>query len=307
VSSSVLRSTFLYLSRQKQLRQWVETSSQAERMTSRFIAGLHLEDGLRVTRQLAAGGISTSLDHLGENVTTTEEAVAARDAYLRALQRIGEEKLPVTISVKLTSLGLDLSEDLCRANASSLLSVARDMGTRVEFDMEDSSYTDRTLAIVRDMHSLYGCVRAVVQAYLYRTEADVEDLSARGIPVRLCKGAYQEPPTVAWPDKAAVDQNFVKLMRLAFDKGTYPAIATHDDAMVGQTLEYICQRGITADRFEFQMLYGIRRDLQQEVVSRGYRLRLYVPYGTAWYPYFMRRLAERPANVMFLAKSVFKG
>jgi proline dehydrogenase len=248
----------------------------------------------------------TSLDHLGENVKTAAEAEAARDAYLQALKRICAEQLPATISAKLTSLGLDLSEDLCRANAAAMVDLARANGTRVEFDMEDSSYTDRTLAIIHDLHSRFGSVRAVVQAYLYRTEADVEELCRRGIPVRLCKGAYQEPPSVAWPDKADVDRNYVKLMRILFDRGSYPAIATHDDAMVGQTFEYVRQRGIKPDQFEFQMLYGVRRKLQQDVVRKGYPVRLYVPYGAAWYPYFMRRLAERPANVIFLAKSILQ-
>jgi proline dehydrogenase len=170
--------------------------------------------------------------------------------------------------------------------------------------MEDSSYTQRTLDIVRDLHSSGGPVRAVIQAYLYRTEADIEDMCARGIPVRLCKGAYREPASVAFPLKTDVDRNYVKLMRVLLERGAYPAIATHDEAIVGQCLEFVKARGIRPERFEFQMLYGVRRALQRQVVARGYRLRLYVPYGEAWYPYFMRRLAERPANVMFLAKSL---
>jgi proline dehydrogenase len=282
----------------------METSPSARKLTGRFIAGLTLEDGLRVARELAQRGTLTSLDHLGENVTTAEAARAARDAYLEALKRIADSGLPATISMKLTSVGLDLSDDLCRENADQIVSLAKSIGTRVEFDMEDSTYTDRTLRLIHALHDKYGSVRAVIQAYLYRAEADVEELSRRGIPVRLCKGAYKEPPEVAWPSKDDVDRNFVKLMYILFDRGTYPAMATHDDAIVGQAYEYIKRRGIRREQFEFQMLYGVRRALQQQVLARGYQLRLYVPYGSAWYPYFMRRLAERPANVMFIARSI---
>lgn len=284
----------------------METSPQAQKLTSRFIAGLTLEDGIRVIREVQARGATTSIDHLGENVRTAAEACAARDAYLEALRRIAELQLPATISMKLTSVGLDISQDLCRENSEAIVRLARDTGTRVEFDMEDSGYVDRTLRLIRGLHEQFGSVRAVIQAYLYRSEADVEDLSRRGIPVRLCKGAYSEPPEVAWPNKSDVDRNYVKLMQILFDRGAYPAIATHDDAIVGQAYEYIRQNNIRPERFEFQMLYGVRRGVQQQVLQRGYRLRLYVPYGTAWYPYFMRRLAERPANVMFIARSIVK-
>jgi proline dehydrogenase len=174
--------------------------------------------------------------------------------------------------------------------------------------MEDATYTDRNLQLLRDMHALYpGHVRAVIQAYLYRSEADVEDLSRLGIPVRLCKGAYREPATVAWPNKVDVDNNFVKLMKLLFDKGTHPAIATHDDTMIGHTIAYVKARNVQPHQFEFQMLYGVGRQLHPQIVNRGYKIRQYVPYGSAWYPYFMRRLAERPANVLFLAKNLARG
>jgi proline dehydrogenase len=300
----VLRGTFLYLSKQPDLRRWMETSPYAQRLTRRFVAGLHLEDAIAAARELAAQRMLVSLDHLGENVATEAEARAARDAHLNSLRRIAEERLGGTVSAKLTSLGLDISRELCMENAAGLVRAARDTGTRVEFDMEDSSYVDRTLSVIHELRDSYGDhVRAVIQAYLYRSEADVAELCRRGIPVRLCKGAYREPPSVAWPAKADVDRNYVRLMQMLFDKGTYPAIATHDDAMIGQALEWVRRHGVRADAFEFQMLYGVRRKLQQDVVDRGFRLRLYVPYGAAWYPYFMRRLAERPANVLFLAKS----
>jgi proline dehydrogenase len=297
----VARGAFLYLSRQPKLRRWMETSPDARKLTSRFIAGLQLEDAIAVARELASRNMWCSLDHLGENVRTEAEARAARDAHLNSLRRIAELGLPATVSAKLTSLGLDISRDLCRENAGALVQAARDTNSRVEFDMEDSSYTDRTLSMIHELRAEYGdYVRAVIQAYLYRSEADVDELCRRKIPVRLCKGAYKEPPNVAWPAKVDVDRNYLKLMQMLFEKGTYPAIATHDDAMIAHALR------MPADRFEFQMLYGVRRKLQQDVVDRGFRLRLYVPYGAAWYPYFMRRLAERPANVLFLAKSFLR-
>lgn len=282
----------------------METSATARRLTSRFIAGLSLDDGLRVARELQGRGVLSSLDHLGENVSTPGEAMIARDAYLAALRRIAAERLPSTVSMKVTSVGLDVSEELCRTHSEELARTAQASGSAVECDMEDSGYTDRNLAIVRDLHAKYGSLRAVIQAYLYRSDSDVEDLSKRGIPVRLCKGAYQEPASVAFPQKLDVDRNYVKLMMALFDRGVNPAIATHDEAIIGQAIEYVRARKISADRFEFQMLYGVRRKLQQQLVARGFRLRLYVPYGEAWYPYFMRRLAERPANVLFIARSL---
>jgi proline dehydrogenase len=286
----------------------METSPQARALTSRFIAGLQLDDAIRVASELAWRGFDSSLDHLGENVKTEAEARAARDAHLSGLRRISETGLPSTISAKLTSLGLDISRDLCRENADALLMEAKSVGTRVEFDMEDSSYTDRTLEIVYELRERHGDrVRAVIQAYLYRSEGDVEELCRRGIPVRLCKGAYKEPPSVAWPNKTDVDRNFIKLMKLLFEKCGCPAIATHDEAIIGQALTYVRSHDIAPEQFEFQMLYGVRRKLQQQIVDRGFRVRLYVPYGAAWYPYFMRRLAERPANVLFLARSLLQG
>lgn len=302
-----LRGAFLYLSRQQALRRWMETSGAAGRFTSRFVAGLTLDDGMRVARELAREGMTASLDHLGENVATLEEAAAARDSYLRALDRISVSGLDATVSMKVTSLGLDISASACEAHTAAVVERAASVGTRVEFDMEDARYTDRNLRLVHAMHERFGSVRAVIQAYLYRSEADVRALCDAGIPVRLCKGAYREPASVAWPSKSDVDANFVKLMRLLFDRGTYPAIATHDDAMIREAMAYIRERGVAPDAFEFQMLYGVRRALQQRTVRDGYRLRLYVPYGAAWYPYFMRRLAERPANVWFLVKNAVRG
>src|ERR1039457_2508889 len=223
-----------------------------------------------------------TLDHLGESVTSLAETEGSRDAYLAALDQIAARKLTATISVKLTQLGLDFSDDACRANV------------------------ERTLALVYRLHEGYGCVRAVIQAYLYRSESDIENLSKQQIPVRLCKGAYKEPSDMAFPDKNDVDKNYVLLMTRLLDHGTYPAIASHDEKIIDQALQYAKERNIAPDRFEFQMLYGISRDLQKRLVQGGHRLRLYVPYGDAWDPYFMRRLAERPANVVFLARSLLR-
>jgi proline dehydrogenase len=303
----VMRGALLYLSRQPQLRRWVETSPAAHKLTSRFIAGLVLDDAIRVARELEHRNAMATLDYLGENVRTIEEASAARDAYIEALNRIASEGLRSTISMKITSLGLDVSEQVCRENTELLVSKAHESDSTVEFDMEDATYTHRNLALVSSMHDKYQSVRAVIQAYLYRSEGDINGLCDRGVPVRLCKGAYREPESIAWPRKYDVDQNYIKLMRILFDRGTYPAIATHDEAMIREAISYTDKRGIRPEQFEFQMLYGIRRTMQRRVVEKGYRLRLYVPYGTAWYPYFMRRLAERPANVWFLAKSIYKG
>jgi len=302
----VLRGAFLYFSRQPQLRRWVETSPAARKFTSRFIAGLTLDDGVQAAQRLCRQNVRASLDYLGENVKTLAEANLARDAYLDALQQIAAQGLEATISMKITSVGLDVSEQACWDNTEALVRKARDVNTRVEMDMEDSSYTERNLRLVHTMHDRYASVRAVIQAYLYRSEKDIEALCNRAVPVRLCKGAYREPETIAWPRKRDVDQNFLKLMRILFDRGTYPAIATHDEKMIDESIAYSKQRGVPPDRFEFQMLYGVQRRLQRRVVERGYRLRVYVPYGAAWYPYFMRRLAERPANVWFVMKNLLR-
>jgi proline dehydrogenase len=284
----------------------METSKTSQKLTSRFVAGLTLDDGLRACAALQAEGIQSSLDHLGENVHDLAEADQSRDAYLAALDRIAASGLPTTVSMKLTALGLDLSEETARRNTAALVERAREIGSRIEMDMESTEYTDRTLSIVREMHRS-GPVRAVIQAYLYRSEADIDQLNREGIQVRLCKGAYKEPPDRAYPSKHDVDANYVKLMKKLLDEGTYPAIASHDEAILNEAIRYVRERHYPVERFEFQMLYGIRRAVQQRIVKEGFRLRVYVPYGVAWYPYFMRRLAERPANVLFLARNLFRG
>jgi proline dehydrogenase len=303
----MLRSTLLHLSEQRWLRHWMENSAASRKMTSRFVAGRTLSDGIEVLNNLAKDNILGTLDYLGENVKNLAEAGQSRDCYLAALHRIDGVNLPATVSLKLTQFGLDLSESACRDNLSALVAFASRMGTQVEIDMESTAYTDRTLGLVKDMQSAFpGHVRAVIQAYLFRSESDIKSLSSLAIPVRLCKGAYREPASVAYPSKADVDQNYLRLMRLLFSEGHYPAIASHDESIIQSTLRHIREQSIDSKRFEFQMLYGIRRDLQRQLVAEGFRLRLYVPYGDAWYPYFMRRLAERPANVLFLAKNALR-
>ncbi len=296
----MLRSFFIFLSQQKSLRRWMEHSSFARPLTRRFIAGNTLDEALAVCQKLNREGIFTTLDYLGESVTAIEEANQSRDHCLQAIRLIHERKIDSTISVKLTQLGLDINEELCFDNARQLVALAKQTQSRVEFDMESSAYVDRTLAIVHRLHQEFGCVRAVLQAYLFRTEADIKTSNSLGLPVRICKGAYAEPDTVAFAEKSEVDTNYLKLTRLLLEGGEYPAIATHDDRMVAGATSF------PKDKFEFQMLYGVRRDLQRKLLAQGFRIRVYVPYGEAWYPYFMRRLAERPANVIFLLRNFFK-
>ena len=285
----------------------MENSPLSRKLTARFVAGPTLEEGIRVLNRLAAESTTATLDFLGENVTSLDEAAQSRDSYLAALEAIARAGLPATVSLKLTQFGLDFSEQACRQNVEALAVRAEAMDTRIEIDMEASEYTDRTLDLVRFIQCRHsGHVRAVIQAYLYRSEADIRKLSELQIPVRLCKGAYREPASAAFPRKADVDANYCKLLKLLLDTGTDPAIGSHDENMVNATLDYARAQSIPPESFEFQMLYGIRRDLQRRVVEQGYRLRLYVPYGDAWYPYFMRRLAERPANVLFLAKNLLR-
>jgi proline dehydrogenase len=300
------RNFFLYLSQQRRLRRWMETSPVARKLTSRFVAGETLDDELRVSTQLQGLGIMTALDHLGENVTTLEEANGSAAAYLLALDQIAARGLPATISIKATHFGMDVSETACYENVLRVATRAREIGSRVEVDMESTVYTERTLALVTAVAGKVGDIRVAIQAYLLRTPADIERLNQLGVRVRLCKGAYNEPASLAHPDKADVDRSYVELMHRLFDQGTDPAIAGHDPRMIQEAIRYSREKGITADHFEFQMLYGIRRDLQSRVVDQGFRLRVYVPYGTAWYPYFMRRLSERPANVLFVARSLFR-
>lgn len=285
----------------------METSALAQRLAARFVAGDSFADGLEAGRRINREGIAVTFDRLGESVTSLAEAEASRDEYLRVLDEISDHQLDANVSIKLTQFGMDISEQACRANAEQLVRRARDRNGFVRIDMESSEYTERTLRTVHDLHAQYKTVGTVIQAYLRRSESDIETLCRQGIRVRLCKGAYLEPAEVAFQAKSEVDRNFVHLMRILLAAGTYPAIATHDEKIIQTAKDFASVRNLSRDSFEFQMLYGIRRDLQRRMVAEGYRLRLYVPFGKAWYPYFMRRLAERPANVLFLARNLLRG
>ncbi|MBV8631795.1 MAG: proline dehydrogenase family protein [Silvibacterium sp.] len=279
------------------------------RMSSRFVAGMEVEDVLKAARSLQAQGIASTLDSLGENVNTPEEAKRHADIYHRLLDAIASRQLKANISVKLTQMGMDLGHELAREIVSGLVDHAVAAKTFVRVDMEGSEYTQPTIDLVRNLHAIpanRGSVGIVIQAYLRRSEQDIAGLLADGIRIRLCKGAYKEPPSIAFPEKADVDANFVKLTEMLLTSGIYHGIATHDEAMVEATKRIVRERGIERKSFEFQMLYGVRRDLQRALVAEGYNVRVYVPFGAEWYPYFMRRLAERPANVLFIAKNMLK-
>jgi proline dehydrogenase len=302
----MLRRSLLYLSSQPALRRWMETSPLARGLSSRFVAGSRLDEALAACKKIRTEGITATLDYLGENVANLGEAAACRDMYLRMLDSLHAAGLEPNVSLKLTQFGLDLSLAACEENVAQLVERAARLGGFVRMDMESSQYTDRTLGIVNRLFQRFGSCGTVIQAYLLRSAADVEGLSARGIRVRLCKGAYLEPPTVAFSAKSEVDRSYLELAGRLLEAGEYPAIATHDERMIEGVKAFAVTHGIGKDRFEFQMLYGIRRDLQRKLITEGYRVRVYVPFGEAWYPYFMRRLAERPANLIFLARNLVR-
>jgi proline dehydrogenase len=304
----MLRDTLLYLSNQPRVFNYVRKSRLAKHFAKRFVPGETLDEALEVVRALNGRGITASLDLLGESVTNEREARAARDEYLQILDRIHQYRLDANVSVKLTAMGLDIDHELCVAVMQDILARAQQYESFVRIDMEASSYTDITLKLFEERFfpTYKANVGVVLQSYLYRTFADVEHMNALRARVRICKGAYKEPPAVAYPEKKDVDANYVKCMRELMLRGNYPGIATHDPAMIDAAKRWAKEQGIASDRFEFQMLYGIRRDLQESLVKEGYRVRCYVPFGTQWYPYLMRRLAERPANVMFITGSVVR-
>jgi proline dehydrogenase len=278
-------------------------------MSSRFVAGTSVDDVLAAATAVNSHGMSTSLDSLGENVLSAQEAQQAADVYHRLLDAIQQRGLDSNVSVKLTQMGMDLDPELAFAMAAGLVEHAVAANTFVRIDMEGSDYTQATIDMVCRLHAMEGNrgrVGVVIQAYLYRSKADIDRLLLEGIRIRLCKGAYQEPESLAFPDKADVDKNFVRLMQILLPSGVYHGIATHDEKMIEATCRFAKERGIQQDQFEFQMLYGVRRDLQRSLVAAGYRVRVYIPFGTEWYPYFMRRLAERPANLLFMARNLFR-
>lgn len=305
----MLRATFISLSESKSLRSAAEKTWAGQRVSRRFVAGTTIDDALAATRAVNQLGMSVSVDNLGENVTNADEARHSAQLYHQMLDRMEDEGLNANVSLKLTHMGLDVDEPMAFQISSNVVEHAARINNFVRVDMEGSAYTQRTLDFVRRLHKapgLAGHVGAVIQAYLSRSEKDVEQLVAEGIRVRLCKGAYKEPPEIAFAAKADVDANYVKLMKMLLKSGTYHGIATHDERMIEATIEFARKEKIPASAFEFQMLYGVRRDLQLKLIKEGWRCRVYVPFGTEWYPYLMRRLAERPANALFILKNLFR-
>jgi proline dehydrogenase len=307
----VLRALFISLSESPSLRAFAERSTIGQRLSSRFVAGTEVEDALRAARAVNQAGMSVSIDNLGENVTNAEEARSSAQLYHQLLDQIAVRKLDANISLKLTHMGLDVDEALAHELASGLVAKAATMipPNFVRVDMEGSPYTQRTLDFVHELHRQpvnQGRVGAVIQSYMRRAASDIEKLLDEGIRIRLCKGAYKEPPEIAFQKKSEVDANYVKLMKILMKSGIYHGLATHDEKIINQAKAFATKNRISRDAFEFQMLYGIRRDLQQGLVREGWRMRVYIPFGAEWYPYLMRRLAERPANALFIARNLFR-
>jgi proline dehydrogenase len=315
----MLRNVFIRLSTVPKAQPMLSRIPVANALVRRFIAGDSVEEALEVAEGLNGAGLNVSLDFLGESVTTMAEAAGAAETYQRVLERIGATGVRANVSIKLTQFGLDLDPEGCRLLVRRVAAAAADAGAFVRVDMEGTPHTDRTIELVREVHATGAPVGTVLQAYLYRTEDDLNALAGAGVKIRLCKGAYQEPADKAFPQKADVDANYVRLTHILLDHardaapasadGRTPplaALATHDERMIAAATDYVARRKLPRDRFEFQMLYGVRRELQERLAREGFAVRTYVPFGTHWYPYFMRRLAERPANVWFIVSNLFK-
>lgn len=302
----MLRSTLLKLSQSNGFAQWVTSNSVTRRMSHRFVAGETLDEVIAAARELNDAGMAVTLDCLGENVSTSSDAQKVRDTYLEIYDRIAQENLNANVSCKLTQLGLDISVDFCEGLVLSIAERAASYENFLRIDMEGSIYTQRTVELVKRVRAQTPAAGTVIQSYLYRSENDINDLLSYGCRIRLCKGAYKEPSELAFPRKADVDANYVKLMRILLASGFYHGIATHDPRMIAETIRAAAEQKISKDDFEFQMLYGVRTDLQRMLVRDGYRVRIYVPYGFEWFPYFMRRLAERPANLAFFLRNLFR-
>jgi proline dehydrogenase len=305
----VTRSALIYLSRQEGLKDLATRFRPFKKLTTRFVAGETVDEAVEMIRQINADGATASFDHLNESVSAESEAEREVREYLRILEKIDETGIRSNVSIKLTQFGLDLDPELAYRNARRVVADAASRGNFVRVDMEGSSVTQVTLDIFKRLREEFGLndVGIVLQSYLRRTYADAEQLLKLPARIRICKGAYNEPPEVAFPHKHDVDKNYVKVMQLLLDSGVYHGIATHDPKMIDATIAFVQQQGIGKEAFEFQMLYGVRRDLQRQLARDGYNVRVYVPYGKHWYPYFMRRLAERPANIWFVMKNVLKG
>jgi len=302
----MLKESMLYLARQEGIRTFVVGNGATRRVARRFVAGETLEEAIGVAQKLNARHISVSLDHLGENVSDAREARATAAEYIRALDRIQASGVEANISVKPTALGMDIGDEVCRDNLTEVLRRAREYNAFVRVDMEGSDYTERTVALVTELHRQFPNVGTVIQSYLYRSPDDVARLIEQGVRVRLVKGAYLEDPALAFPHKADVDAQYVLLMRALLERGVYPAIATHDERIIDEAIRIANTQNIARARFEFQMLYGIRRDLQERLAALGYNVRVYVPYGSQWYPYLTRRMAERPANMLFVMSNALR-
>jgi proline dehydrogenase len=314
----MLRDFFLFLSHSRSAQAFITGFPLARQMASRFVAGETIGEAIRAIQGLNARGITATTDFLGESVTNREEATRAADQYLCTLDELINAGCRSHVSLKLTQLGLDLDYDFCLQNVRRVVEKARSVGSFVCVDMEGTPHTDRTIRLVNELRREFDSIGTVLQAYLYRTEKDLVGLADAGTRIRLCKGAYQEPADKAFPHKAEVDANFIKLSQLLLDRGALgpadsagkvpalAALATHDEKMIAAARAYAAEKRIPREHFEFQMLYGVRRELQEQLVKEGFAVRAYVPYGTHWYPYFMRRLAERPANVWFFVSNYFK-
>ena len=306
----LLRQLFISISTSKSLRSFAENSSLGQKMSRRFVAGTQLADAIAATRAVNAKGLTVSIDNLGENVTNAEEARHSAQLYHGMLDAIQQQDLKANISLKLTHMGLDVDEKLARELVTGLVEHAVRLDNFVRVDMEGSPYTQRTLDFVHELHSMpghKGKVGAVIQSYMRRSERDVEELIAKGIRIRLCKGAYKEPADIAFQEKSEVDANYLKLTRMLLKSGIYHGIATHDERIIRETQAFATREKLARESFEFQMLHGIRRDLQDGLAKQGWRLRVYIPFGSEWYPYLMRRLAERPANLFFIVRNLFRG
>jgi len=303
----MIKSLLLYMSDQPKLQQIATKAEFSRRTAHRFVAGEEIPEAIDAVRQLNQKGFTATLDNLGEFVSTKEAAVAASDEYIRALDAIQASSADSNVSLKLTQFGLLLDEGACEQNVERVVVRAREQNNFVRIDMENSPVTDATLRIFTNLRKKYDNVGIVLQSYLFRTEKDIQDMLQLKARMRLCKGAYKEPPEISFKKKADTDANYVKLMKILLKSGIYHGIATHDPGMIQATKDFVTQERIGRDQFEFQMLYGIRRDLQNHLIKEGYRMRIYVPYGHEWYSYLMRRMAERPANLLFVARNIFRG
>jgi proline dehydrogenase len=302
----MLKGTLLYLAHNSTMRNFVMHNRATRAVSRRFVAGEVVEDAIEATRALNKENMHVSLDHLGENVSDAKEAMSAAQDYIAILDCVKQASVDANISIKLTALGLDISQELCEQNVCRILEHAQQVPIFVRIDMEGSAYTEQTVDITLRMHKQYEHVGTVIQSCMHRSKKDVEQLIAQGVRVRLVKGAYKEPKMVAFQQKSEVDHNFIRLMTMLLQRGNYPAIATHDEAIINATCKFARDNGISKSAFEFQMLYGIRRDLQEKLVNQGYNMRIYVPYGSQWYPYLMRRMAERPANLLFVMSNAIR-